>query len=61
MGFAFGVHMCLGIHLARMETTVVINAVLDRLPHVRLDPSADDVHIGGLMFRAPPALPVIFG
>jgi len=61
MGFAFGVHMCLGIHLARMETTVVINAVLDRLPDVRLDPSADDVHIGGLMFRAPPALPVIFG
>jgi len=61
MGFAFGVHMCLGIHLARMETTVAINAVLDRLPDVRLDPSADDVHIGGLMFRAPPALPVLFG
>jgi cytochrome P450 len=61
MGFAFGVHMCLGIHLARMETTVAINAVLDRLSDVRLDPSADDVHISGLMFRAPPALPVVFG
>lgn len=60
MGFAFGVHMCLGIHLARMETTVAINAVLDRLPDVRLDPSADDVRISGLMFRAPPALPVVF-
>lgn len=61
MAFAFGVHMCLGIHLARMETTVVINAVLDRLPDVRLDPDADDVHISGLMFRAPTALPVLFG
>jgi cytochrome P450 len=61
MGFAFGVHMCLGIHLARMETTVAINAVLDRLPDVRLDPTADDVRISGLAFRAPPALPVIFG
>ena len=41
------------MHLARMETTVVLNAVLDRLPNVRLDPAADDVHITGLAFRAP--------
>ena len=61
MGFAFGVHMCLGIHLARMETSVVINAVLDRLPNVHLDPSAADVRISGLAFRAPPQLPVVFG
>jgi len=61
MAFAFGPHMCLGIHLARMETTVVINAVLDRLPNVRLDPDAEDVHISGLAFRAPNHLPVLFG
>ena len=61
MAFAFGPHMCLGIHLARMETTVVINAVLDRLPNVRLDPDADDPHITGLAFRAPNHLPVLFG
>ncbi len=61
MGFAFGVHMCLGIHLARMETTVAINAVLDRLPNVRLDPAAENVRISGLAFRAPPQLPVVFG
>jgi cytochrome P450 len=60
MAFAFGPHMCLGIHLARMETTVVINTVLDRLPNVRLDPDADDVHISGLGFRAPNHLPVLF-
>ncbi|HEY5165197.1 MAG TPA: cytochrome P450, partial [Acidimicrobiia bacterium] len=60
LAFAFGPHMCLGMHLARMETTVAINAVLDRLPALRLDPSADDLHITGLMFRAPKALPVLF-
>ncbi|MFN2537232.1 MAG: cytochrome P450 [Mycobacteriales bacterium] len=58
--FAFGPHMCLGLHLARMETTVVVNAVLDRLPNVRLDATADDVHITGAVFRAPRALPVVF-
>ena len=61
MAFAFGPHMCLGMHLARMETTVVINAVLDRCPNLRLDPDAEDVHISGLAFRAPTALPVLFG
>ena len=60
MAFAFGPHMCLGMHLARMETTVAINAVLDRLPNARLDPAAEDVHISGLVFRAPSTLPVLF-
>ncbi len=61
MAFAFGPHRCLGMHLARMETTVALNAVLDRLPGVRLDPEAEDVHITGQAFRAPSALPVVFG
>jgi cytochrome P450 len=61
MAFAFGSHTCIGMHLARMETTVVMNALLDRLPNLRLDPSADDVHITGLGFRAPRRLPVVFG
>ncbi len=60
MAFAFGPHRCLGMDLARMETDVVINALLDRLPNVRLDPAADDVHITGRIFRAPRRLPVLF-
>ena len=60
MGFAFGPHRCLGMHLARMEMRVAVSAVLDRLPGVRLDPAAEDVHITGLMFRAPQELPVVF-
>jgi cytochrome P450 len=57
--FAFGPHTCLGMHLARMETRVVLEALLD-LPGLRLDPDADDVHVTGYMFRSPLALPVVF-
>ena len=59
--FGFGPHMCLGMHLARMEMRVAAGAVLDRLPAVRLDPAAEDVHIHGERFRSPTALPVLFG
>ena len=61
LAFAFGPHMCLGMHLARMETTVAINAVLDRLPDVRLERDLPTPSITGLTFRAPNTLPVVFG
>jgi cytochrome P450 len=60
MAFAFGAHRCLGMHLARLETTVVLEALFERLPGLRLDPEAEDVHITGLVFRAPQCLPVRF-
>jgi hypothetical protein len=43
-----------------METMVVMNAVLDRLPNLRVDPDAEPPYITGMVFRAPPALPVVF-
>ena len=61
VAFGFGPHMCLGMHLARMETRVAMNVVLDRLPNLRLDPDGDDVHIHGDIFRSPNSLPVLFG
>jgi cytochrome P450 len=60
ISFGDGAHKCLGMHLARMEMRVLLNAVLDRLPGLRLDPDADDPHIHGLIFRSPPNLPVRF-
>ena len=48
------------MHLARPETRVLLNAVLDQLPGLRLDPAAEDVHIHGLIFRSAPDLPVRF-
>jgi len=60
MSFGDGAHRCLGMHLARLEMRVLLNAVLDRLPGLRLDPAAEDPHIHGLLFRSPPNLPVRF-
>ena len=60
ISFGDGAHKCLGMHLARLEMRMLLNAVLDRLPGLRLDPDADDPHIHGLIFRSPPNLPVRF-
>jgi len=60
IAFASGPHMCLGMHLARMETKVAINRIFDRLPNLRLDPDADPPYITGMTFRAPPRLDVVF-
>jgi cytochrome P450 len=60
LAFAYGPHMCLGMHLARMETACLLDALSERLPNLRLDPDADDLHITGLIFRAPAGLPVVF-
>jgi cytochrome P450 len=58
--FGGGPHLCLGMHLARMEATVALNALLDRLPDLRLDSSAPAPHVVGVAFRSPAALPVQF-
>jgi cytochrome P450 len=60
LAFAHGPHMCLGMHLARLETRVILDAVLDRLPEIELDPGDLDPHIRGLIFRSPTSLPVTF-
>jgi cytochrome P450 len=60
VSFGDGAHKCLGMHLARLEMRVLLNAVLDRLPGLRLDPAGEDPHIHGLLFRSPPNLPVLF-
>ncbi len=61
IAFGVGPHMCLGMHLARLELKVVVNRLLDRLPNLRLDPDGDDPHIHGERFRSPTSLPVLFG
>jgi cytochrome P450 len=60
IAFAHGPHMCLGMHLARLETRVLLNRVFDRLADLRLEPGDSDPHIRGDVFRSPTALPVSF-
>jgi cytochrome P450 len=60
IAFAHGPHMCLGMHLARLETRALVNRVLDRLPGLALDPGDTDPHIRGQVFRSPTSLPVTF-
>ncbi|HBZ70802.1 MAG TPA: cytochrome P450 [Deltaproteobacteria bacterium] len=61
IGFGHGVHVCLGMHLARLEMRVALNLLFDRLPNLRLDPEGKDPHIRGQVFRSPTSLPVLFG
>ena len=61
LSFGSGAHICLGIHFARMELKVALQQVVQRLPGLRLDPEAVDVHIDGLGARSPNRLPVLWG
>ena len=59
IAFAHGPHVCIGMHLARLETHTAVGRVLERLPGLRLDPE----HLAaprGLVFRKPPALHVLW-
>jgi cytochrome P450 len=60
IAFAHGPHMCLGMHLARLETRALITRVFDRLPDLALNAGDSDPHIRGQVFRSPTALPVTF-
>jgi cytochrome P450 len=58
VAFGTGQHQCLGMHLARLELQVGVNAILDRLPSLRLDPDHPEPAITGATFRGPSALHV---
>jgi cytochrome P450 len=58
--FGSGAHHCLGMHLARLELRVGLNAILDRLVNLRLDPDHPAPVIEGFSFRGPAALHVLF-
>jgi cytochrome P450 len=60
IGFGFGPHTCLGAHVARMEMTHGVGALLDRLPGLRLDPDRPAPRIIGLYERGPDTVPVAF-
>lgn len=59
ISFAAGEHTCMGLHLARMETRVALECLLERVDDLRLAPDTDS-RIVGQPFRSPNRLPVTF-
>jgi cytochrome P450 len=59
IAFAGGIHMCLGMHLARVETRAMLTSLFDRVTDLELV-AGDDVRIVGMPFRSPNTLPVTF-
>ncbi len=59
IAFAHGPHVCVGVHLARLEARTALAILLRRLPRIRLDPARPS-KIRGLVFRKPPELRVVW-
>ena len=55
--FAHGPHVCIGMHLARLEAHTAVARVLERLPGLHLEPGHSPAP-RGLVFRKPEALRV---
>lgn len=60
LAFASGPHICIGQHLARVEMMRAMEAVLDNLRNLRLDPDMPPPHIVGHVLRAPEHIHVRF-
>ena len=53
MAFSLGEHHCPGSGLSRLEQSLALNAILDRLPNLRLTPNKNDFsHMPGFVLRA---------
>ncbi|RQH04923.1 cytochrome P450 [Paraburkholderia dinghuensis] len=59
-GFGFGPHMCIGQFIAKVELQVAVNAILDLLPNLRLDPDRSPPKIIGAQLRGPDAVHVVW-
>ena len=59
--FGLGPHICIGRHLAKLEMSVALSAILNRLPNLRLDDTCPPPEIHGLIKRSPSNIHVRFG
>ncbi|HEY2875284.1 MAG TPA: cytochrome P450, partial [Reyranella sp.] len=59
LAFARGPHVCIGMHLARLEAHAAVGRLFERLPAIRLDSDNPSV-ARGLVFRKPQVLRVLW-
>jgi hypothetical protein len=59
LAFAQGPHVCVGVHLARLEARAALGTLLRGLPELRLDPDGS-AETRGLVFRKPPRLDAVW-
>lgn len=58
LSFGYGVHFCLGAHVARLVGELVLEAMVTRLPRLRIDPEHSVRYGGWEQERAPIAVQV---
>ena len=59
IAFGTGPHICLGMHLTRVESHAALERILDRVPHMRLDPEQPTPQIRGTVLRSPNSVNVL--
>jgi cytochrome P450 len=59
VAFAQGPHVCVGVHLARLEARSALEALVRRLPGLRADPDRPAT-VRGLVFRKPERLDAVW-
>jgi len=60
VAFGIGAHFCLGANLARLELKLTLQALLERLPDMRVAPEATPVRQASTLVRGIASLPVVF-
>lgn len=60
LAFGNGIHFCLGAPLARLEAKIVLSAVLERLPNLRIAPNRELEFIPSVEVHGVKSLPVLF-
>ena len=58
LGFGYGIHFCLGAPLARLESKVALNIMLDRFSSIRRDRDVELEPVTGFILHGLKSLPV---
>jgi cytochrome P450 len=60
LAFGIGPHFCLGANLARLEIKVMVQALIERFPDMRVAPGASPQRLASTLVRGIASLPVVF-